>query len=132
MRAAVAFAALLATGALACGEDPVPKLEAARAALLDHTRPKAEFWTEVERKGALAKEKAGVEKEIAGVQTQLAAVKAEHAALAAALAGARDANAQTAAAVATNRGELERIEREVTKRAAALERYEARRAEAAP
>ncbi len=131
MRTAAAFAALLAIGALACGEDPVPKLEAERAALLERTRPKAEFWAEVERKGSLAKEKAGVEKEIAGVQAQVAAAKAEHDALATGLAGARDANAQTAAAVAANRAELERIEREVTKRAATLEHYEARR-EAAP
>jgi hypothetical protein len=132
MRSAIALAVLLAVGTLACGEDPVPKLEAERTALLEKTRPKAEFWSEVERKGTLAKEKAGVEKEIAGIATQLTAVKAEQDGLATALAGARDANAQTAAAVAANRAELERIEREVTKRSATLAQYAARRAETAP
>ena len=132
MRAATALAALLALATLACGEDPVPRLEADRAALLERTRPKAEFWSEVERKGALAKEKASVEKEITSLATQHAAVQAEQDGLAAALAGARDANAQTAVAVAANRAELDRLEREVTKRAATLEQYAARRTETAP
>ncbi|MCX5738717.1 MAG: hypothetical protein NTZ61_09515, partial [Proteobacteria bacterium] len=51
----LAIATALVAGLLACGEDPVPKLQAERQALLDASRPKAEFWVEVERKGAYSK-----------------------------------------------------------------------------
>jgi uncharacterized protein YlxW (UPF0749 family) len=133
MRAPRCALALFAAGALlACGEDPLPKLQAERQALLDGSRPKAEFWSEVERKGALAKEKRAAEKELQEVQAKLTALDAERAQLDASLASARDGNSQTSAALAGNRSELARIEGEVGKREAALAGFERRRTEAAP
>jgi peptidoglycan hydrolase CwlO-like protein len=130
MRAQHAVLAVLAAVALlACGEDPVPKLQAERQALLDGSRPKAEFWSAVERKGTLAKEKRAAEKELEEIQAKLSALDAERAQLDASLASARDANAQTSAALAGNRNELARIDEEVAKREATLAGFEQRRAE---
>jgi hypothetical protein len=125
--ACIALAACAASVAIGCGEDPVPKLEAERAALLDKTRPKAEFWSEVERKGGFAKEKASVEKEITATEAQTTALKAEQDALAAALEQSRSVNAQAGSLLASRRAERDRLEREVNERAATLERYAARR-----
>ena len=130
MRARLAAALFAAATLLACGEDPLPKLEAERQALLDGSRPKAEFWSEVERKGTLAKEKRAAEKELAEIQAKLVTLDAERAQLDAALAAARDTNVQTSAALAGNRGELARVEDEVAKREAALAGFERRRVEA--
>lgn len=133
VRFAVALvAAALAAGALACGEDPVPKLEAERAALLERTRPKAEFWSEVERKGTLAKEKLAIQKERDAIAQRAAATKTEQDQLDAALAQARGIDAQTAAALAHDREEVARLEREAVGRAATLEGLQARNAEPTP
>lgn len=131
MRAHRAAAALVAALLLACGEDPVPKLEAERQALLDGSQPKAEFWSQVERKGALAKEQRAAEEELAQIQARLAALEAERAQQDASLAAARDGNAQLTAALAGNRSELARIEAEVAKREATLAGFDQRRVEAA-
>jgi septal ring factor EnvC (AmiA/AmiB activator) len=125
-----ALAILAAAALLACGEDPVPKLEAERQGLLDGWRPKAEFWSAVERKGTLLKEKRAAEKELEEIPAKLAALEAERAQQDASLASARDANVQTSAALAGNRSELARIEGEVAKREAALAGFERRRIEA--
>ena len=131
MQARRAAAALVTAALLACGEDPVPKLEAERQTLLDESQPKAEFWSAVERKGALAKEQRVAEKELAEILAKLTALEAERAQLDASLAAARAETAQTAAALAGNRSELARIEGEVAKREAALAGFAQRRVEAA-
>jgi chromosome segregation ATPase len=128
----IGLALFAAAALLACGEDPLPKLEAERQALLDGSRPKAEFWSEVERKGTFAKEMRVAGKELEEVQAKLAALGAERAQQDASLAAARDANAQTSAALAGNRSELARVEDEVAKREATLAGFERRRTEATP
>lgn len=130
MRVRSVLAGLAAAALLACGEDPIPKLEAERQALLDGSLPKAEFWSAVERKGTFTKEKRAADKEREAVQAKLVALDAERAQQDASLAAARDANAQTAAALAGNRAELARIDGEVAKREAELAGFERRRAEA--
>jgi len=127
LRASTCLVLAAVSAITACGEDPVPKLESERAALLEKTRPKAEFWSEVERKGGYAKEKAGVDKEIGAIEAQMAALQAEHDALTAALEQSRSVNAQADALLATRRAERDRLEREVKERAATLEHYAARR-----
>jgi chromosome segregation ATPase len=130
MRARRVATALGAAALLACGEDPVPKLEAERQALLDDSEPKAEFWSQVERKGALAKEQRAAERDLAEIQAKLAALDAERAQQDASLEAARDGNAQITNALNGNRGELARIEGEVAKREAALAGFDQRRVEA--
>lgn len=130
MHARRVVVALVAATLLACGEDPLPKLEAERQTLLDESRPKAEFWSAVERKGTLAKEQRAAEKELVEIQAKLTALEAERAQLDASLAAARAGTAQTAAALAGNRSELARIEGEVAKREAALAGFDQRRVEA--
>ena len=116
---------VLALAALACGEDPVPKLEAERDALVASTQPKAAFWSEVERKGGYAKERREIEKERADVTAQVAALAPEQEQLAAALAQAQAATAQAQAGLAQNRAELARVEGEVAKREETLARFTA-------
>jgi len=113
----------------ACSEDPVPKLEADKKALLERTRPKAEFWTEVERKGDLFKQKKAVDAELAEVQQKTAATQPELQQLGAALAGAGEANARAEQVLAEQRAELARIEGEVAKREATLAGFDRRRSE---
>jgi hypothetical protein len=127
----LAIATALVAGLLACGENPVPKLQAERKALLDGSRPKVEFWAEVERKGTFAKEKRGLDAEVAALQPKTIALQADADQLTAALAQARGMNAQTAAALAGNRAELARLEAEVAKREATLAGFDARRTEVA-
>jgi chromosome segregation ATPase len=127
----LAIASSLLALLLACGENPVAKLQAERNALLDASRPKAEFWSEVERKGTFAKEKRALDVEVAALQPKTVALQAETDLLVAALAQAREVNAQTEAALAGNRTELARLEAEVERRDATLAGFDARRSEAA-
>jgi len=121
--------ALLALAALACSEDPVPKLEAERQALVERTRPKAEFWSEVERKGELFKSKKAADAELAQLQAQAGALEPELQQLTAAVAQAHDANVQTEATLARDRAELARLDGEVAQREAELAGFAKRRAE---
>jgi len=127
---ALAIASSLVASLIACGENPVPKLQAERQAVLDASRPKAEFWSEVEHKGTLAKEKRALDVEVAALQPKTLALQAETDLLVAALEQAREMNAQTEAALAGNRAELARLEAEVAKRSATLAGFDARRSEA--
>ena len=127
-RIALALAlALLAP--LACSEDPVPKLEAEKQALLAGTRPKPEFWSEVERKGNLFKEKKAADAELAQLESKTAAAQPELQQLAASLASAREVNANAEQALANARAELARIDAEVGAREATLAGFERRRSE---
>lgn len=123
----VAVAVLLALVAIACGEDPMPKLEAELASLLEQTRPKAEFWVEVERNGALLEQRRGIEQELAEVNAKMAPLASERDQLASALAQARAMNQQIEVALAANRAELARLEAEVAVREATLAGFESRR-----
>jgi chromosome segregation ATPase len=128
----VLAAALL--GAVAC-EDPVPPLEAERTSILESSGPKAEFWEEVEQKGARLKEAREIEKELGPLRARSAALRAELEQLAQTLASARDVNARAEEILERNRGELARLQGEVTRREATLAGFESRRAapaEAAP
>jgi len=126
----LALTSSLLASLLACGENPVSKLQAERQALLDASRPKAEFWSEVERKGTFAKEKRALDLEVAALQPKTLALQAETDLLVAALAQARATSEQTEAALAGNRAELARLEAEVAKRSATLAGFDARRTEA--
>jgi septal ring factor EnvC (AmiA/AmiB activator) len=119
----------LAFALAACSEDPVPKLEAEKKALLESTRPKAEFWSEVERKGELFKQKKAIDAELADVQQKTAAIQPELQQLGAALAGAGEANARAEQVLAESRAELARIEGEVAAREATLAAFDQRRSE---
>lgn len=122
--AAFALACLTLAG---CGEDPVPKLEAELAALLERTAPKAEFWAEVERKGTLATEQRAVEKELAAERARADALDPEIAQIEASLAGARESVRGAENAVATARSEASRLASEVEKRERRLAIFAARR-----
>ena len=121
--------ALLLLVPLACSEDPVPKLEAEKKALLEGTRPKLEFWSEVERKGNLFKEKKAFDAESAQIQAKAAALEPELQQLAASLASAREVNANAEQALAQDRAELARIDGEVARRESGLASFAARRSE---
>ena len=103
MRAAAFVLVCLALAG--CGEDPVPKLEAELAGLVARTRPKAEFWTEVERKGTLTKEQRELEKQLSATLAAIAALAPEREQLAAAIAQARKTHALSTDALARNRAE---------------------------
>ena len=119
----------LALALAACSEDPVPKLEAEKKALLESTRPKAEFWSEVERKGELFKQKKVIDAELAQDQQKTAALQPELQQLGVALAGAGEANARAEQVLGEQRAELARIEGEVSKREATLAAFDQRRSE---
>jgi len=127
MRWAALSLLLLAT--LSCSEDPVPKLEAERQALIERTRPKAEFWNEVNRKGELLKARKASDAELAELQGKASALDPELEQLAAAVAQAHDMNSQSEAALARDRTELARLEAEAAKRDAELAGFATRRAE---
>ena len=100
-------------------------------ALLDGSRPKAEFWSEVERKGTLAKEKRAAEKELDGDPGEARARSTRSArSWTRRSRGARRATRRPPPRSRGNRSELARIEDEVAKREAALAGFERRRAEA--
>lgn len=125
MRAAAFVLAFLALAG--CGEDPVPKLEAELAALVARTRPKAEFWAEVERKGSLMKEQRELENELSRTRTAIAALAPEREQLAAAIAQSRQTNALSEDALTRNRAEAGRLEAEVAIREARVGAFAARR-----
>ena len=125
----LALALLLLLTPLACSEDPVPKLEAERQALLAGTRPKAEFWSEVERKGNLFKEKKVLDAELSQLQSKTAATQPELQQLAVSLSGAREVNANAERALASARAELARLDAEVAAREATLAGFDRRRSE---
>ncbi len=95
---AALFVLLAGTGFGPCSsEDELRAVEAKREALLASTRPKSEFWPEVERKGAAIKAEQRASAELAQQKTQNEALGRE---IAAAEQSARDAQSQRAAAEA--------------------------------
>ena len=111
---------LLMLATLACSEDPVAKLEAERQALIDRTRPKADFWNEVNRKGELLKARKASDAELTELQGKANALQPELQQLAAVVAQAHEVNSQSEATLARDRAELARLEAEVAKRDAEL------------
>jgi len=107
----------------ACREDPVPGLEAEKRTLLESTLPKKAFWDEVEAKAKLLAEKRALDRELAGLQPQAATLGAEAEQTEASGESARQVNTQAAETLAHDRGEMERLEREVAKREARLDAF---------
>lgn len=108
-------------------QDELRAAEAKRDALLSSTRPKSEFWPEVERKGAAVKAEQRAAAELATQKTQNEAMAKE---IAAAEQSASDARSQRAAAetaLASAKGELERARGEVAKRDETLAGFASRR-----
>jgi len=132
-RALLACALWCAATAAACrGEDPVPALEARRAALLAATVPKKDFWDEVQRKGAALKARQDLEAEARKLASDRARGEAELAALEAQLARARDAALAAEADLARLIAAADAARAERRARAAVVRDFETRRREPAP
>jgi len=96
------------------GEEEVRAAEAQRAAVLARTRPKSEFWAQVERKGAAAKAEKAAAEEIAKEKAEREALTTEVTAAGARLA---DGKTQRAVAEAAQSDATERLEKARAERA---------------
>jgi hypothetical protein len=101
--------------------------EAKRDALLASTRPKSEFWPEVERKGAAVKAEQAATSELAKQKTQNEALAAEVAAAEQRVSDARTQHAAADTALAQAKAELERGRAERTRREETLAGFASRR-----
>jgi hypothetical protein len=129
-RGAIAFGFALLLPAVGFGpcsdEKEVHEAEARRAALLADTRPKSEFWAQVERKGAAAKSEKATTLEIAKAKAQRDALTAEIAASGARLNDAKAQRAAAEAALADGTQKLEKARGERAQREEILSRFTAR------
>jgi len=125
VRALFILLALVGFGACT-SQDELRAAEAARDALLASTKPKSEFWPEVERKGAAVKAEQAATAELAKVKAQNEALASE---VSAAEQRASDARSQRAAAdttLAQVKDALERARAETARREATLEGFASR------
>ena len=129
-KGALVFGFLLLLPALGFGpcnnEKEVHEAEARRAALLASTRPKSEFWAQVERKGATAKEEKASTVEIAKEKAQRDALTTEIAAEEAHLADTKTRRAAAEATLAEGREKLEKARAERAQREGTLAGFTAR------
>jgi septal ring factor EnvC (AmiA/AmiB activator) len=130
LRAGAALATL-AAALLACREDPLPGLQAERAAFLESTVPKQGFWDDVERKGAVLKETRAAEAELAHLTPRAEAVARRLEELRAAIAELDEAGRRSEEVLARSRAERERLQAELRELAGTLVGYETRRRAAA-
>jgi hypothetical protein len=130
MRLALALLALglLGVGPIRCGDDPMPRLEAEKRALLAATVPKAQFWDAVGKKGELLKQEKEVEAEAAPFDEKRAALEAEAAAAQADVVAARAERERAQAALDGARAALERARAEQAAREARLRSFAERHA----
>jgi len=108
-------------------QDELRAAEATRDALLASTKPKSEFWPEVERKGAAVKAEKVASAELAKVKAQNQALELE---VATAEQRANDARSQRTAAdsaFAEAKAALESARAESARRDATLEGFASRR-----
>lgn len=97
-------------------QDELRAAEAKRDALLASTRPKSEFWPEVERKGTAVKAGQGASAELAKQKAQNEALAQEVTAAERSAADAQSQRAAAESALAAAKTELERARAEDAKR----------------
>jgi len=130
---AALLALLAATGFGPCSnQDALRAAEARRDKLLASTRPKSEFWPEVERKGAAVKAEQKAASDLAAQKTQNEAVAKEVAAAEQSASDARSQRVAAETALASAKAELERAHGEVTKREETLAGFAARQRAGGP
>ena len=109
----------------------VQLLEAKKSEILEHTRPKQEFWDQVGRKGqALKKERAAGE-ELAALAAKSAQARASLDPLRKQLEDARATNAKTSDALADQQAQLRKAEGEVAESEAVLASFQERQRKSA-
>jgi len=108
------------------GEEEVRAAEAQRAALLARTRPKSEFWAQVERKGAAAKAEKAAAGEIAKEKAEGDALSAEVTAAEARLAEGKTQRAAAEGALMDATAKLEKARSERVRREETLAGFAAR------
>jgi hypothetical protein len=106
---AIPLAAIVLAAPLCGGEDRVALLEDQKAELLATTVEKKEFWAQIERKGAVAKEMRKLEDELAALSAEVAVQEAR-----------RDAVAPPMAEALAVNGRAEAVKAEIDAREAAL------------
>lgn len=116
-RAAVLLLLLGGTGFGPCtNQDELHAVEAKRDALLASTRPKSEFWPEVERKGRAVKAEQAAAQELAKQKAQNEALAQEVAAAERSAADRQGQRAAAESALAAAKTELEAARAEGAKR----------------
>ncbi|HME71554.1 MAG TPA: hypothetical protein VKM54_17035 [Myxococcota bacterium] len=106
--------------------DELRVLQAKRDAVLASTRPKSEFWPEVERKGAAVKAEQQASADLAGQKAQNDALAQEIAAAEQRVNDARSHRAAAEAGLAAAKAELERARAERVRRDETLAGFAAR------
>jgi hypothetical protein len=126
--ASAALSILLAGGGFGpcTNADELKAAQAKRDALLASTRPKSEFWPEVERKGAAVKAEKQASADVAKQKAQTDALAQEIPAAEQRLNEARSQRAAAEAALAAAKAELERARAERVRRDETLARFAAR------
>lgn len=104
----------------------VRKLEAKKAELLASTRPKAEFWDQVGRKGDALKKEQAAAAELAGVRQQIAGAEAALQQVRQRVASARATNAEAADVLSRQQGQQGQLDQALTKQKATLAGFETR------
>jgi len=107
-------------------DDELKAAQAKRDALLASTRPKSEFWPEVERKGAAVKAEKQASADVANQKAQNDALAQEITATEQRVNEARSQRAAAEAALAAARAELERARAERVRRDEILAGFAAR------
>jgi chromosome segregation ATPase len=116
-RGAALLLLLWETGFGPCtSQDELRAAEAKRDALLASTRPKSDFWPEVERKGTAVKAEQGASAELAKQKAQNEALAQEVTAAERSAADAQSQRAAAESALAAAKTELERARAEGAKR----------------
>lgn len=122
--------ALLATGGACVDEEAVQAAKARRDELVASSVPKAELWSEIERRGVAVKELAEADAKLLPVKVRSDAIAVEIAALEAKSALLAERAAQQAAERAADRAkaeqELEQAQAEVTRLSAIVSGFDSR------
>ena len=105
----------------ACDDDKnVAVLEAKKAEILEHTRPKQEFWDQVERKGRALKQDRSTSEEISSLQAKADATRPALDSLRKQLEDAQAMNAKASDVLSSQVAQRDAAENEVAKNEATL------------
>ncbi|HXK21506.1 MAG TPA: hypothetical protein VMS55_02395 [Myxococcota bacterium] len=111
----------------------VELLEAKKSEILEHTRPKQEFWDQVERKGRALKQERSASDEIASLQSKSSETRTALDSLRKQLEDARATNARASDVLSNQVAQRDAAEAEVAKNEATLASFlERQRSGAAP
>jgi len=131
--ALVGLVASLAVSAACDDGKNIALLEAKKSEILEHTRPKQEFWDQVERKGRVLKQERSASEEIAALQSKADATRAALDSLGKQVEDARATNDKASEVLSNQVAQRDAAEAEVAKNEATLASFgERQRGGAAP